>query len=619
MDPKEEKSALESLEEKLYDPQGKIENVSLHHVRDRKEKELPTSWSEDMPILRAAEEEPGLSFGAKFLLGAVLLLIFALSFTAWRVLSSRNVVSEKNIDLVFDVTPYIEGGEATPLSISLANRNEVELEDAVLTLMYKQGTGAQDEQEKVQVSRELGTLFPGDLKRQDFDITLYGSEAESRDITAKLEYKVPGSNARFSKFAVTQVVLKSPPISVNIDGPKTLSVGQIGTYAIEITNNTGTTTTPSMLAVTLPTNFAIDGASPRPSGRGTIWQIAPLEAGKTEKVTISGSLSGNQGEVATVRAIIGSVGSLTEVGVVYSSSVFDIKLRTSPIIFTMRLDTESGNKDSLKYGDRATLTIDYVNQSELVLQNVEMVLKIEGQAALTRDIKTEYGYYDSTKGTIVWNQGNVQELSALTAGESGQLLVTIPIVNRGSNSPKLTLTMTGTGTSQEVNDIVATFSKTYVVQGSTSLAAQTQHKNAPFQNTGPIPPQPNVDTTYSVHLVASTQNAIQNAKVSFVLPVYVSWRNTSTDLSKVSYDSKTRTVTWNIGTLAAGKTAAIDIGVAVRPSQVHVNTSPSITSGIVFDADETDSRAHIRTTISGLTTYISGESWNVNPSVVVDR
>lgn len=620
MDTNEEKSALESLEDRLYDPRGKIEDVSLHHVRDRKEKELPTSWSQDTPIIRATDEHTGLSFGAKFLIGALLLLVAVLAFTAWRVLSSRNVVSDKNIDLSLDITPYLEGGEPTPLIVSLTNRNEVALEDATLTLMYKQGNGAQDEQEKVQVRQDLGTIQPGDFKRQDFDVTLYGSEGEARDVTVKLEYKVAGANARFSKVAVSQVVLKSPPISVHIDGPDTLSVGQSGTFTLTVKNNTATTTTPSMLQAMLPSNFTLESAVPKPSSRGTLWQIKALDPGESVTITVSGSLSGNQGETSTLRAVVGSVGDGgSQVGVVYSSEVADVQLRSSPIALSFSLDTNGGSGDALRYGDRATVTIHYKNTSSDTLQNPSVVLKITGDAPLLKGVTTDYGYYDSTTGIITWDRSSLDNFESLAAGQEGNLMIVIPIVTKGSNSPKLGLSVTAKASSKEVNDVVATMSKTFVVQGSASIVAQTHYKNSSFQNVGPIPPQANVETTYTVHLIASAQNALSNAKVSFVLPAYVSYRNINSDPTRTFYDSKTRTVTWNIGAIQDGKTVMADIGITVKPSQVHVNQVPAITGGIVFDADETVSKAHIKVSTSALTTAIAGEQWNTDPSVVVDH
>jgi hypothetical protein len=619
-EPSDEPSAIDSLEQKLYDPKGKIENLSMHHVRDRKEKELPTSWGEDTPIIREAKDGSGLSFGAKFLIGAIILLLSVLAFTAWRVLSSRNVVSDKNIDMTLDITPYIEGGEPTPLTISIQNRNQVALEQASLTLMYKEGSGAQDEEEKIQVKRDLGTIASTELTKQDFDVRLFGSEAESRDITAKLEYMVAGSNAKFSKVAVTQVILKSPPISVKVDGPNLISVGQLGTYTFTVTNTTGTTSQPALLMATLPTNFQVDSTTPKPSSRGYVWQIPALPAGGTSVVTISGTISGSQGETATLKAIIGSVGgSLSEVGVVYSTNTFDIKLRSSPLTFTMSLDTERGGGESLHYGDKVLLSIHYKNGSQTPLSDVEMNLKISGDAAIIKQVSADRGYYDSTNGVITWNKATIPDLAAVPPGGEGTLLVNIPIVTKGTNSPKLILNLAGKGTAQDKDDVAASIAKTYAVQGSASISAATHYKTSPFQNSGPIPPQANVDTTYSLHLAVSAQNALQNAKVSFTLPAYVTWRNVTSDNGKSSYDSKTRTVTWTIGSLDAGKSTATDIGLSVRPSQVHVNSSPSITSAIILDADEAVSKAHLKTTISAATTYISGESWNVNPSVVVDH
>lgn len=616
----EDKGAIEALEQKLYDPKEKMEDVSYHHVRDRKEKELPTSWGEDTPIIKEAAEDKGFSFGTKLLIGSSLFLLIVLLFAVWRVLSSGNVISDRNIDLNPSVAPYIEGGETTPLTVTLNNRNKVPLEAATLTLMYNQGTGAQDEQQKIQEKRDLGDIVAGDFRKQTFDVTVYGSEAETRDITVKLEYKVKGSNALFSKVATTQVVLKSSPISVHIDGPNTLSIGQLGTFNIEIKNNTSTTTVPSVLLITLPTNFKVDSINPKSSARGNVWQIGELAPGASQTIAVTGSINGSQGEVSTIRAQVGSPGgSTTEVGVVFASQTFDVALRSSPLVLSFDFDTERGAGEGLRYGDRVMLAVNYQNTTGESLQNTQFALKISGDAPLMKQIDPGEGYYDSTTGTITWDRATVPDLATLAPGARGTFRVIIPIVSRGTNSPKLTITLTGKGSSQDVNDVVAMISKTLVVQGSASISANTAYKNSPFQNAGPIPPQVNVDTTYTAHVVVSAQNALTNAKVSFILPAYVSWRNMATSLQNTTYDATTRTVTWNIGAIQAGKTMVNDIGISIRPSQSHVNSSPAITSGIVLDADEAESRAHIRTAISGLTTYISGESWNVNPSLVVDH
>lgn len=614
----EERSALESIEHELYDPKVKINDAEIHEVRTRRAVDLPTSWGEDAPVIVKGKEETGLSFGTKLLLVSTLFLFIALAFSAWRVISLRNVVSATNIDMAADITPYIEGGESTPLILTLRNRNISPLENAKVTLLYKQGNGSQDEQEKIQEKRDIGSIKQNEYKKQDFALVLYGSESETRDIVLKLEYQVPGSNAIFTKLVTTQVILRTPPISVSIEGPDKLSVGQSGTYTFTIKNNSATTSLGSVLQLTLPNSFSIESTNPKPLTRSSSWSIGKLAKGESATVTVTGSFDGKQGEVGTLQAKIGSQGeSSSMIGIVYASQTTDVMLRASPLSLTLGLASESGGSESLRYNDKATLTLNYVNGSAQALEDVVIKLSLSGEAAVYNLVNPTSGYYDSIQKTITWDKATFPDLAVLPPNSQGTLQVIVPTVGRGTNSPILRAVLTGTASTKTANDVVATVSKTWGVQGSATLIAYTQYKTSPFQNSGPIPPEPNKETTYTVNLKVSAQNALSTAKVSFVLPAYVSWRGVTTDNVAVVYDAKTRTVSWTIGKIDQGKTAEVNIGLAVKPSQSHVGSSPAITSGIILDADEEVSKAHLKSTLSPLSTTVHNENWPKNPALVV--
>lgn len=613
-------SALESLEHELYDPRKKMGDVVVHTAREQHVTDLPTSWGDAAPIIKEAHEEKGLSFGLKLLLLSSVVLFIAIGFTSWRVFSLRNVVSASNIDMSLDIVPYVEGGESTPLTFTLRNRNTSQLEDAVVTLMYKQGNGSQDEQEKIYEKRILGTVNKDEYKLQDYKVILYGKESESRDLSIKLEYKVAGSNAVFSKLVTTTVSLKAPPISVHIDGPEILSIGQTGSFTFSIKNNSATSSLPSVLQVILPNSFSVESSVPNTTSKGTTWLIPSIKKGESKSVTITGQLSGVQGETATLRASIGSVGrNNADIGIVYASQTSDVKLRSSPLTLSVSMDTLSSLSESLRYGDKATLNIVYKNEGTDILTDVGISLRIEGDAAVLSQIDPITGFFDSTNRIITWNKVMVPPLSQVKPGEQGTVQVVIPIISKGSNSPSLAITLKGTASSRSEEDVSTTISKQWSVKGSATLSGRTAYTNSPFINSGPIPPVANTATTYTAHLSVSAQNALADTKVSFTLPVYVQWRGVVTDGSNVTYSSKTRTVTWNIGAIQAEKTVAVDIGLSVKPSLSHVNQMPTITSGIVLDADEEISRNHIRSTISPLTTFISGETWSTNPSRVVEQ
>ena len=406
---------------------------------------------------------------------------------------------------------------------------------------------------------------------------------------------------------------------MNVEGPDSISIGQNGTYKFVIRNNSATTSLASFLQVTLPNTFTLVDSSEKPIARTTSWSIPSLASGEAATISVTGSLTGKEGEVATLQAKVGREGeSPRTLGIVYASQVKDIRLRSSPLSIGLKLFSDKGGEDSLRYSDTMRFEIEYKNTGLQALEDVSVVLSLEGDALQYADINPTSGYYDSIAKTITWNKATFPDLAVLSPNSQGYVQVFAPTVSRGNNTPKLSIKLVASGSSKATDDVVATLSKNWAIQGSATLVAATKYKNSSLTNTGPIPPKPNVDTTYSVALNVSAQNALSSAKASFTLPLYVTWRNTSTDPTRISYDSKTRTVTWNIGAMKENEVATSEVGLSVRPSQSFKGESPPITSGIVLEADEADSRARIKTTLSPLTTKIVGEDWNVNPSLVTE-
>lgn len=614
-------SALDALEHQLYNPKNKMDGNSPHSVREKRELNLPTSWGNDAPLFIQKNEEKGFSFGAKFLILAMLLLVLSLSLFAYRVLLSRNVVSNDLIDVSLNISPYIEGGESSPLSFTLLNRNKVPLESAVITLEYKKGVGSQDEQEKVFEKREIGSINPNDYKQQDFNVVLYGGEAEQRDLSVKLEYKVAGSNGFFIKNSVISTILKAPQIAVSIDGPKVLSSNQSGSFVFTVKNNSATTSLPSILQMVLPNTFTVQDQEPKTSLRGNIWYIDPLKEGESKSVKISGIFTGTQGEKITLKGLVGARDThSTNIGVIYSTETFDVTLRSSPLNFVIALDTDSGTTERLRYGDKSSITINYANTGDKILKNVEVILALSGDAALYKNIDPGEGAYDSIHKTITWNKANLPILETVQPKASGSFRVLVPIVLMGTNSPTLKLIVNGTADLEQKEDVISVLSKTWNVIGSATMSAHTSYKNVTAMvNTGPIPPVANEETSYTAEILVSAQNALTNAQVSFRIPSYVSWPNITSNQDTISFNEKTRTVTWLIGKLEADKSINAEIALVVKPSQSHVNQMPPITSDIVLNADEEISHAHIQQTFSKLTTYLFGENWPSNPSYVIDK
>ncbi len=621
MNPQEENKDMhniDDIEHSLYDPKENTDDFNLHHMQSHRGNDIPIDWGRNTQIITpASPNEGGYSFGTKVLFVAMGILCVVLAFTAWRVLSSRNVVSATSIDITIDSKSYVEGGEQTPFSVSVLNRNTIALDSAVLTVSYEKGVGSQDEQEKVYEKRVLGIISPNTIKKEDMNIVLYGAESDTRNISVKLEYKVAGANATFDKTVTTSVVLKTPPLSVHVDGPTSLVQGQEGVFKIKVSNNTSLEIKNSLVSVSLPTTFTLRSSDPKSSSRGTTWALPSIMPGATSTIIIYGAFIGEPGETANMKASVGSGTNGSQIAIIYSQEGHGVSI-TSPLLsLGVKLETDRGNAENLRYGDRAVVVISYANKSASALIGTSIVANIGGSAAVLSGVTSDAGYYNSLDKTVTWNSATNNGLGSIAPGAVGELRMYIPIVSKGNIPPKLILTINGVATAVTKDDTATHVSKTWSVEGSATFSAWSAYKNKSFVNSGPLPPQANVDTTYTAHMIVSAQNALVNGRVSFILPIYVNYTGVYATGTNVTYDQRTRTVVWNIGSISAGAVVSNDIQLKVRPSQSHVGQTPPITSGVTLEADESDSKARIRMVSGALNTDLSREQGGQDLSRVI--
>ena len=105
----------------------------------------------------------------------------------------------------------------------------------------------------------------------------------------------------------------------------------------------------------------------------------------------------------------------------------------------------------------------------------------------------------------------------------------------------------------------------------------------PFENSGPVPPKAEQETTYSiVWTVTNNLNNVSGAKVIAKLPSYMAWNNvTSPSSENISYDSVTGEVVWNLGAVSAEtgfskSKREVAFQVTLKPSLTQIGSSPNI-------------------------------------------
>jgi len=165
------------------------------------------------------------------------------------------------------------------------------------------------------------------------------------------------------------------------------------------------------------------------------------------------------------------------------------------------------------------------------------------------------GAYDSTSNRVTWNLG------ALAMGASGSVSyavqVTTPLANGTVLSDMATLSAT--------NNSSVTASSSATVSSAPSLTLTDTPAPSPVAAAGML--------VYTLGYANSGSDAASAATITYSLPANVTFQTAS---SGGTYSTSANTATWNLGSIAAGASGTVTVGVLV--------TSPIANGTVLTDA-----------------------------------
>ena len=265
-----------------------------------------------------------------------------------------------------------------------------------------------------------------------------------------------------------------------------------------------------------------------------------------------------------------------------------------------------------------TATILYKNEEISKVSYVEFSVRLPQTVDPRQIFVNQSGYFDAGTNTIIWSSDAYDRLLSLGSGQEGTLTFTF-VIPEDFEDTSLPLTVTSKGMSASAGkmlEIKKDFS--YLVSGSTAFSAHTYFLDESRPNVGPVPPKVDKETTYTAVLTVSTQTDLQNASVVFSVPsLYVKYLDGIGASSTVSYDSKNKLITWNIGAISKEMPAVARIKLAVKPSLIHLGTSPNISSKIVFNAENVTTKEKVQQIRDALTTQTKDAGNDFYSGVVI--
>lgn len=536
---------------------------------------LPHEWEEkgDFTVATHQRGARHVRLASMFFGGAALFFFIALGIAGYLFYYGGNAVSIDKVIIGIQGPTTIAGGDIVPLSITITNKNPATLENATIEIDFPDGTRDATNVLKSypRYIENLGQLASGATITRSVKAVIFGGAGQAITLPMVFSYSTAGSNATFEKKSPYTLAVSSTPLSVSVESLTETVSGDPFTFTLTVRSNATVPLNNVILTATSPFGFSVLSSSvPLSSGNFLIGTLAP---GASKRITLTGTLAGQNGEQRVFHFTLGTAKSSQDptLAVTYMTQDATVSIAAPFIMTTLAINGNTSGTAVVAPASAQSVSLSYVNTLPTPISNATVAITISGSAIEYDSIKAANGFYNSANHTIIFDQSTDPALTLLAPGATGIGSFTFSTLPAGVASPTVTFTISVSGTrigqANVPEQVTASMSTTAKVATAIQLAALSSHAPGPIALSGPIPPRAEQATTYAI--VWNIQNrgsVVAGGTVTATLPTYVSYTGQTTGTGSFSYDAASHTVTWNVGDIAQGGNAQGIFEVSLTPS-----------------------------------------------------
>lgn len=632
MPPEEDKSKIEELKKSLY-------SRSAPEVRTRRKlrffdkvTDIKKSWgtlNEEIPEGVDANsidyEDHTMSFLKKILIGSAIFCVIAVGIGLYILLNGSNLISANNIDIVINGPVSIPGGSPVSFDVNITNRNNIDLQLVDMEVDFPAGAAdPTDPSKELSIQHGLiGDIASGNSVKKTISALIFGEENTQKQIVILLTYNVKGSSSVFTKRQTYDILVNSSPVIITASSFKEITSGQEFDLEVTVKSNSQEMLKNVLVKGSYPFGFTFLSSDIKPTSGNTIWRIGDLPAGGEKKIIIHGKLEGQDTESRVFRFTIGAQSSTNSsvIGTEYGTTQQEVTIQKPFVSLAISVDGNLSSIDHVtRFKENNRVEISWFNNLQTSVANVVITAKLSGSAYDKFSTYPYLGYFRSDSNEIIWDQKTNPELALVAPGDTGTVSFTVipkdlSTTNRTVTNPTITVNASvagdrnqESGVSESLSSIV---SRNLRITSNVYLTGKIVRNSGLFQNSGPIPPQAEKETTYTiVWTVDNTYNNVGAVQVTSSLPPYVKWLSSSPQNEDISYNPDSGQIVWNVGSISthtSGTTRRREVAfqVSFLPSVTQIGTAPILINRTSLTAVDSFTGAKLESVQDYLTTRFS--------------
>ncbi len=495
----------------------------------------------------------------------IILLIIILAMVAGIVglwYSQKNTYSREVIKLEILGPAEVDVGAEIEYVVKYKNNGNIRVEDLELIFEYPEYSIVPEGKSLRQTlgKDELGdAIYPGEERVFYFKAWLIGEEDESKEAKVWLSYRPKDLKARYESDTVLTTIIKKVPLVFEFDISTKVGSEKNFVFRLNYFSNIEYLLSDLRCILEHPSGFEVVKATPLPMFIGeegkTEWGIASLNQSDGGRFEITGKFKADVGEEKIFKAKLGVWRNGEFILLKEATKVVSI---ADPSLYIYQ-QINGSPKYISNVGDLLHYEIFFKNIGSEPLIDMFLVARLDGKAFDFQTMKSTYGNFQLGDSSIFWDGNQISELKFLDVKEGGKVDFWIKLKQgwdiadfEDDNSVLTNKIILGQAREEFLTK----------VNSKLDIEQKVYFEDEVFGNSGSIPPQTGQSTTYTVIWQAKNYyNLTENVKVKAILPEQV--RLTSKifpEEARMTYDSKSREIVWEIGDIEAGK-GVLDDGV----------------------------------------------------------